>query len=59
MFICLFCYFIIPLFYRTLFNCFWRVFVCYHLVSFLTLGYFATFFGQFYYILLVFYLTLL
>ena len=32
-------------------------FLCYHLASFLMLSYFATYFGQFFYILLVFYIT--
>ena len=53
----LFCYFIIPLFYYTCFNCLKLAFLCYHLAFFLMLGHSTAYFV--FYILLVFYLTLL
>ena len=41
-------YFIIPLFCYKRFNCFKLAFACYHLASFLLLGYFAAYFQQFF-----------
>ena len=44
-----FFYFIIPFFYHTHFNCFKWAFVCYHVASFLILGYFTVYFDNFSY----------